>query len=83
MKSEGNDMIVHEDCYGKGYSLNPLEALAECRVPFPDGVFKDERDKEAVLTYCARNDALAYMHRLIAITLRGISCVYIFWTLYS
>ena len=73
VEHEGNDIVLHEEDYGDGYRLNPFEALEQCLEPFPDILFKEKRDKEAVLTHNACTDALAYIHQLIAIMLRGKS----------
>ena len=42
-------------------------------VPFPDHLLLDQRDKEAVLSYCACEEGIGWMHHLFKELLEGMS----------
>lgn len=67
----GDDIVIYDDFYEDGNEIGPARALDTCLVPFPDHLFRQERDKQAVLVFLTCTDALAYMYPLIALMLKG------------
>lgn len=61
IESNGEDLILHEHLY----------VTDDIVFPFPDNMISDARDKEAILSYLACNDAMGYMHKLIGKLLYG------------
>lgn len=61
IESNGEDLILHEHLY----------ITDDIVFPFPDNMISDARDKEAILSYLACNDATGYIHKLIGKLLYG------------
>ncbi|KAL8647337.1 MAG: hypothetical protein Q9210_005618 [Variospora velana] len=61
VERKGSDLILYEGYYDDLF------------VPFPHSLFPDEKEKKAVLTYLACDDAYGYMHVVLKTMLEGIS----------
>ena len=61
----------------EGLNLHCYEGQYEWRilVPFPATLFPNQRDREAILTYRACNDAFAFLHTMIKAFFKGTSSV--------
>ena len=70
---KGRDMILYEDVHGYGQDLTPAKALEKSLVPFPDNLFTETQDREAVLAFRACSDAILLLHEPLSIILKGNS----------
>lgn len=60
VEKKENEILLYEGFYED-----------DCIIPFPAAYFPGEREKQAMLTYMACDDAVGYMHEVLKVMVKG------------